>query len=99
MGRMKIIILSTAAYDNWKPTSQSQYGLMHNKMKAETAIVLYMDVFFDNDSPSTIQVNITAARRIEGWAPAKKLNNHNPVIMNTGMSHLIFLFFRNGFNR
>ena len=52
-----------------------------------------MDDFLANESPNTIQVNITAERRTEGCAPANKLNNHKPARIKTGLSHLKFFFF------
>ena len=93
---MKMIILNTAAYDNWKPTSQSQYGLMHSSNNADKASALNMDDFLEKESPRTIQVNITAERRTDGCAPANKLNNHKPVRIKIGRNHFTFLFC-NGF--
>ena len=66
-------------------------------MKADTAIVLKMDVFLEKVSPQTIQVNINADLRIEGCAPANRLKSHKPVIISTGLSHFVFFLFFNGF--
>ena len=84
MGRMKMMILNTAAYDNLKPTSHNQYGLMHKRIKAEQASELITEPCLPSPSPKTRQVNINADRNTDGWAPARKLNSHKPVIINKG---------------
>src|SRR5258705_1289430 len=93
---MKMTILSTAAYDNWKPTSQSQYGLINKRNNADKASVLSVDDFLSKESPNTIQVNMTAERRTEGWPPDSKLNNHRPARMRTGLNQFNFFPFCNG---
>src|SRR5688572_23606757 len=101
MGLKKRTMLSTAAYDNWKPTSHSQYGFQHNSMKAEAARLLYMLLRLENASPVTIRLNIKAERTTEGPAPASKLNDHKPARMIRALIHFVESFlngFANKFN-
>ena len=71
---------------------------MQSSINADTAIVLKMDDFLANESPITIQVNINAERRMEGCAPANKLNIHKPVMIKIGRSHRVFFLFCKGLN-
>ena len=59
---------------------------MHSNINAEAANELYTDDLRVKLLPITRQVNINAARRTDGDAPAAKLNNHNPVRIISGFT-------------
>jgi hypothetical protein len=66
--------------------------LYNNKQSADAAKLLYILPFLPIDSPTTINENIMALRKMDGAAPATKLNPHNT--NNIKMGFTIITHFR-----
>ena len=90
---MKMTMLKTAAYDNWKPTSHKANGLKHNMIKAQAESVLNIPERLFIISPNSKQLNITADLNIDGAAPATRLNIHNTPSITIGRTHFTHLLF------